>query len=124
LAARSAAILLWLCGVSLSGCGATNPDAPGNLGTVVVFVHDDTGAALAGVDVRVTEPNNVGSVFMVGEATNAVGMVTFRDVPAGQRPVQVFPPSGYLPSAEPIQTANVIVNQTTTVAFTLVHQSP
>jgi hypothetical protein len=124
-AGRSAAILLSLCSVSLPGCGATNPVAPGNLGTVVVLVSDDTGAALANVPVTVTEPNNVGSFFMVATDTNTVGMATFVDVPAGQRPVTVTPPSGYMPSAAgPTQNANVIVNQTATVTFTLVHQSP
>jgi hypothetical protein len=124
-AGRSAAILLSLCGASLSGCGATNPNAPVDPGTVIVLVRDDAGSALANVPVSVTEPNNVGSFFMVGKDTNAVGMATFPYVPAGQRPVTVTPPPRYMPSADgPTQNANVIVNQTTTVTFTLVHQAP
>jgi hypothetical protein len=110
--------------VSLLGCGLpTSPDAPKDPGTVTVVVHDNVGMPVANVHVEITEPNNVGSFFRVGADTDAAGMRTFQGVPAGQRPVEITPPSGYVAGTDGlIQNANVIKNKTTTVSFTLIHQ--
>jgi hypothetical protein len=51
--------------------------------------------------------------------------LTFISVPAGQRPVEVFPPSGFLAGADgTVQNADVIKSQTSTVTFTLMRKSP
>ena len=125
---RSAqSVLLLVSVVWVSGCGSALPypttAAPANSGTVTILVHDGIGAALANVPVQITEPNTVGGFFMVGANTDAAGMKTFQGVPAGQRPVQITPPSGYLAGPEGlIQNANVVSNKTTTITFALARQ--
>ena len=127
---RSASAVLLVCSAWLSGCSSTVPDGtfadlPKDPGTVTVVVQDNAGAPVANVHIEITEPNNIGSFFRVGADTDAAGMRTFQGVPAGQRPVEITLPSGYMPGAEGlIQTANVIKNMTTTVTFSLIHQEP
>jgi hypothetical protein len=56
----------------------------------------------------------------VGGQTSATGERTFPAIPAGDRPVEVRPPAGYLVGADGgVTTVRVIRNATVDVAFTL-----
>src|SRR5688572_16025762 len=102
-----------------AGCDAC-VTSPGRVdpGTVVVTVRDTSGAAVAGAWVYIELPNNIGSTFWDGTATNGEGMVTHRYIPAGRRMLEVKPPAGFAADV-PKQEVEVIKDATVTAEFIL-----
>lgn len=117
------AVLTWVVVFALIicvGCGMTAPEEiVAESGSVVAFVTDATRAPMAGVWVYVHDiPNRVGSTYSVGSPTNATGNVTLAAVGAGQRRVEVRPPSGYS-GTDLTKTVDVVKGTPVSVSFTL-----
>ncbi len=114
----------YVLAAALSASACINPLGPDRArlkdpGTVVVTVRDETDEAVRGVWVYVELPNDVGSFFWEGTATDADGRVTFSYVPAGVRTVEVKPPAGYAAVGAAKRELTVLKGRTATALFTL-----
>ena len=115
--------------VASAGCAnPLNPEAgyavPKDPGTVVARVSDQDGAPLRDVRVQVHDiPNDVGSVYSVGQWTDAGGVTTIRSIPAGHRRVEVTPPTGFAAGPDgAVKEVDVVKGASVTVAFGLVRK--
>jgi hypothetical protein len=120
-------LVVVLAGAGCAGCwNPLNPEAglpvPKDPGTVVVRVSDQAAAPMRDVRVQVHDlPNSVGSVYSVGQSTDAGGSTTIRGIPAGRRRVEVMTlPVGYTADpADLVKPVDVMKNASVTVSFVL-----
>ena len=111
----AAALIASAACVSPIGPGSNSRKDPG---TLIVRVHDSSGAPIAGVWVYVELPNDVGSFFKEGTPTRADGSAAFFYVPAGRRSVEATLPAGF--SADELKRdVDVLKGQSVISQFTL-----
>ncbi len=114
----------YVLAAALTASACVNPLGPDSArlkdpGTVVVTVRDETDEAVRGVWVYVELPNDIGSFFWEGTATDADGRAAFTYVPAGVRMVEVKPPAGYAAEGAAKHEVTVIKGGTVSTQFTL-----
>ena len=117
--------------IAVAGAGCANPlnpeagyAVPKDPGTVVARVSDQDGAPLRDVKIQVHDiPNAVGSVYSVGQWTDASGVTTIRAIPAGHRRVEVTPPTGFTAAPDgAVKEVDVVKGASVTVSFALVRK--
>lgn len=115
--------------VACAGCAnPLNPEAglpvPKDPGTVVARLSEQDGAPVRDVYVQVHDiPNAVGSVYSVGQWTDANGVTTIHAIPAGRRRVEVTPPAGFTAGPDGVVTeVDVVKDAPVTVFFGLVRK--
>jgi hypothetical protein len=115
--------------IALAAAGCANPlnpeagsAVPKDPGTVIARVSDQDGAPLRNVKVQVHDiPNAVGTVYSVGQWTDANGVTSIRSIPAGHRRVEVTPPAGFeAGQAGAVKEVDVVKDASITVTFILV----
>jgi hypothetical protein len=120
-------LVVLLAGAGCAGCwNPLNPEAgfpvPKDAGVVVVRVSDQAATPMRDVNVQVHDlPNSLGSLYSVGQSTDAGGSTTFHGIPAGRRRVEVMAlPVGY--TADPaglVKPVDVVKDGSVTVSFVL-----
>jgi hypothetical protein len=129
--AVSSPIRLIVLAITLAAAGCSSPlgpergyAVPKDPGTVVARVTDQDGAPLRDVKVQVHDiPNAVGTVYSVGQWTNANGVTSIQSIPAGRRRVEVTPPAGFEGGqAGVVKEVDVVKDASVTVAFDLVRK--
>jgi hypothetical protein len=124
-------IRLILLAITLAAAGCAGPlspergsAAPKDPGTVVARVSDQDGAPLRDVKVQVHDiPNAIGTVYSVGQWTNANGVTAIDSIPAGHRRVEVTPPAGFEAAPDgTMREVDVVKDASITVTFGLVRK--
>jgi hypothetical protein len=104
----------------IAATGCVNPIGPFRPHpSLVVQVRDLSGAPVPNAWVYVELPNRIGSFYKQGSPTRADGTVTFYDLPAGRRPVEVKPPAGYSAVDEVQRDVDIVEDETVTTQFAL-----
>ena len=116
------AVLAWTLALALVacvGCDLAGPETvPKDPGTVVAHVVDASGAGVRNVWVYVHDiPNHVGSTYSVGVPTDSSGRARIEWIPAGERRVDVKPPSGY--ASPDVIVVTVVKGKSVDVRFVL-----
>ena len=127
----SSPIRLIVLAITLTAAGCASPlnpergyAVPKDPGTVVARVSDQDGAPLRDVKVQVHDiPNAVGTVYSVGQWTDANGVTTIHSIPAGHRRVEVTPPAGFEGGPDGlVKEVDVVKDTSITALFSLVRK--